>query len=385
MRQGRAHWAWLFSLVLTLLPALAPAQQEMAQQEATPRVVRPLPSLAPVVQKVIPAVVNITASRMVADVPPPVLRDPRLWRFYEEGEVPEAEVESTGSGIVADPRLGYIVTNNHVIKDAEKITVTLNTGHQFQAELVAVDLPTDIAVIKIEPDREVPLRGVDWGNSEDLQAGDWVVAIGNPFGLEQSVTAGVVSALGRSGLGIQSYENFIQTDVSINPGSSGGALVNLRGEVIGINNIILAPSGGNIGISFAIPSDMVQRVVGQLIADGHVERGHIGVLVQDLTPQLAEAAHTRRLRGALVAGVQPDSPAADAGLQAGDIILQVDEAPVRNTGSLRNMVGFRDIGEQLQVKVLRGGEMQTVTLRVAELPEDYAESSPVALPEDTDV
>jgi Do/DeqQ family serine protease len=291
-----------------------------------------------------------------------LLQDPFFRRFFDIPEGPvQREVQSAGSGVIVDARAGYVITNNHVIENADEIVVTLKDKRQLDAKLVGTDPDTDIAVLQIEVRN---LIGVPLGNSDRLEVGDFVVAIGNPFGLGQTVTSGIVSALGRSGLGIESYENFIQTDASINPGNSGGALIDLRGELIGINTAIVGPSGGNVGIGFAVPINMAKAVMEQLIAHGEVQRGRVGLQVQDLTPDIAEALRLTANGGAVVGRVEAGSPARRAGLQAGDVIIAIDGVPVENSADLRNRVGLTPIGEAIRLTIVRSGAERTVEVRV---------------------
>jgi Do/DeqQ family serine protease len=268
--------------------------------------------------------------------------------------------------VIFDAKNGYVMTNNHVVEHADKIVITLKDGRTFKAKLVGTDPATDIAVVKIPAEN---LTALPLGDSGSLEVGDYVVAVGNPFGLGQTVTSGIVSALGRSGLKIEGYEDFIQTDASINPGNSGGALVNLRGELVGINTAILAPSGGNVGIGFAVPIKMAHAVADQLIAYGKIQRGRVGVQIQDVTPDIASAMGLEKAGGALVARVEPNSPAAKAGLKQGDVITAVDGQAVRNASDLRNQVGLVRVGEKVDLTYRRGKDENKVTLRVAELPD----------------
>jgi serine protease Do/serine protease DegQ len=240
--------------------------------------------------------------------------------------------------------------------------VTLQDGRQLNAKLVGTDPESDIAVIKVEPNQ---LDALPIADSDQLQVGDFVVAIGNPFGLGQTVTSGIVSALGRSGLGIEGYEDFIQTDASINPGNSGGALVNLRGELVGINTAIVAPSGGNVGIGFAIPSNMAANIKNTLIEHGEIRRGLLGVNIQDMTPDLAQAFGLSQTQGAVITGVQPGSPAAKAGLEAGDIVLAVNARRIKNSSDVRNAVGMLQIGDEVRVEVVHKGDTVTRTAEIA--------------------
>ena len=324
---------------------------------------QPLPSLAPMLKHVMPGVVNISTTTHIQVQENPLFSDPFFRHFFDVPEQPQQqrEAQSLGSGVIVDAGKGLILTNNHVIDKADEITVTLQDGRQLEAKLVGTDPETDIAVVKVKGDH---LQQVPIGDSSKLQVGDFAVAIGNPFGLGQTVTSGIVSALGRSGLGIEGYEDFIQTDASINPGNSGGALVNLRGELVGINTAILSRSGGNIGIGFAIPIDMAREVMDQLIKYGEVHRGRLGVQAQDLTPQLAKAFGIDFRRGAVITQVTPESAGDKAGLKTGDVIIAVDGQPVRDASMVRNRIGLLRVGEKVELTVLRDGNKRTVTARI---------------------
>jgi len=324
-----------------------------------------VPSLAPMLEKVLPSVVSIAVHGRMPAEQNPLLSDPFFRRFFglPEQQPREREFQAAGSGVIVDPARGYVITNNHVVEKADEITVVLSDGRRLQAKKVGLDAPTDVAVIQIPADG---LAGLPFGDSDRLRVGDYVVAVGNPFGLEQTVTSGIVSALGRSGLGIEGYESFIQTDASINPGNSGGALVNLRGELVGINSAIIGPSGGNVGIGFAIPINMARRVMEQLIAHGKVRRGQLGVRIQDLTPEIAQALKIDVQQGVLVAGVFPRSPAEKAGLETGDVITAVDGEKLRNSADLRNRVGLLPIGSKVELDVIRRGRSMRVTATLAE-------------------
>lgn len=323
---------------------------------------QPLPTLAPMLERTTPAVVKISTQGRVA-VENPLLNDPFFRRFFGTPEQPrERRTTGLGSGVIVDARNGYILTNQHVVDRAEEITVTLRDGREFPAKLIGADADADVAVLKVEAD---DLEQLKMANSDELQVGDFVVAIGNPFGLSQTVTSGIVSALGRSGLGIESYEDFIQTDASINPGNSGGALVNLNGELVGINTAILGQAG-NIGIGFAIPINMARDIMEQLIEFGEVRRGRLGVTVQDLTPQLAKAFEIDRTQGAVIAQVEPGSPADKAGLRAGDVVVSVNDRVVRRSADMRNMIGMLRIGSEVEMRVLRGGREVNLVAKVAE-------------------
>ncbi|HEV2336103.1 MAG TPA: trypsin-like peptidase domain-containing protein, partial [Stellaceae bacterium] len=273
----------------------------------------------------------------------------------------ERETEAVGSGVIVDAAQGYVLTNNHVVENATDIEVTTKDNRRLTAKLIGRDTETDIAVLRVPAGN---LTAVPMGDSDRLQVGDFVLAIGNPFGLGQTVTSGIVSALGRSGLGIEGYEDFIQTDASINPGNSGGPLVDLEGECVGINTAILAPGGGNIGIGFAVPINMARRVMEQLVRFGEVKRGRIGVAIQDLTPDLAQAMNTVHTTGAVIARVDPSSPAERAGLHTGDLVVAVNGVTVNSGTQLRNMIGLTRIGSEVELTVDRRGAEQTVAVHV---------------------
>jgi Do/DeqQ family serine protease len=324
-------------------------------------------TLAPVVARITPGVVGISVKGQVR-VENSLLQDPMFRRFFDlQGDAPiERQIEATGSGVVVDAARGYVLTNAHVVEHANDIEVTTQDNHRFRARLIGRDPGTDIAVLRIPAEG---LTAVPMGDSSRLQVGDFVLAIGNPFGLGQTVTSGIVSALGRSGLGIEGYEDFIQTDASINPGNSGGPLVDLEGRIVGINTAILTPGGSNVGIGFAVPINMAHRVMDQLLANGVVRRGRIGVAIQDLTPELARALGTERTGGAVVARVEPGSPAQRAGLRPSDLVVAVDGVPISNASELRNRVGEARIGATVALTIERNGAQSTVPVRVAQLAE----------------
>ncbi len=319
----------------------------------------PLPSLAPMLEQSMPAVVNISTSTNVRAQENPLMNDPVFRRFFNIPNNPQRQQKnSLGSGVIVDKDQGYVLTNNHVIDKADKITVTLHDGRQLNAKLLGTDPEADVAVIQIHADN---LTALKVANSNQLKVGDFVVAIGNPFGLGQTVTSGIVSALGRSGLGIEGYEDFIQTDASINPGNSGGALVNLRGEFVGMNTAILAPSGGNVGIGFAIPSNMAVRIMESLVQNGEVRRGLLGVTTQDLTPELVKAFSLKGQYGAVVSRVDSGSPAEKAGIEPGDIIVAVNGQEIRNGSSqIRTAIGLLQIGDSVTLDIMRGEERKTL-------------------------
>jgi serine protease Do/serine protease DegQ len=324
---------------------------------------QPLPTLAPMLKRVTPAVVNIATQTRVRVRQNPLLADPFFRRFFNLAPQPrERTVESVGSGVIVDAEKGYVLTNNHVIANADKIVVTLRDRRQFVATLIGTDPATDIAVLSIPAEN---LTALEMGDSDQLEVGDFVVAIGNPYGIGQTVTSGIVSALRRSGLGIEGFEDFIQTDASINPGNSGGALVTLGGELIGINTAIIDRGGGNVGIGFAIPTNMVRQVMDQLISYGEVSRGLLGVDAQDLTPELAEALGLDFSEGALVKHVGRGSPAAIAGLRQGDIVIAIDGQPVKGGMDVRNKIGLLRVGDIVELTVMRGGEVLSLNAQVS--------------------
>jgi Do/DeqQ family serine protease len=346
--------SWVTGAAVSVVPALAGAP--------IPEVGGgPVTSVAGVVSRITPGVVGISVRGVVREVNP-LAQDPLFRQFFNLREQPvERQTEAVGSGVIVDAERGYVLTNSHVVDNATRIEVTTKDNRRFSAKLIGRDPATDIAVLQIPADN---LTAVPIGDSARLQVGDFVLAVGNPFGLGQTVTSGIVSALGRTGLGIEGYEDFIQTDASINPGNSGGALVDLRGRLIGINTAILAPGGGNIGIGFAVPINMARDVMDQLIRYGEVRRGHIGVAIQDLTPDLARALGTTRTEGALVARVEPGSAAQRAGLRSSDLIVAVNGAAIHNAAELRNRVGLAQIGDEIQLTVVRGGVERPISVRI---------------------
>jgi Do/DeqQ family serine protease len=312
-----------------------------------------MPTLAPMLERVTPAVVNIASAGRVPAEQNPLFNDPFFRDFFgAPGQPLERKTQSLGSGVIVDAERGLILTNAHVIANADQITVKLGDGRSYEARLVGTDPETDIGVVKITAER---LTDVSMADSSQLRVGDSVVAIGNPFGLTQTVTSGIVSALGRSGLGIEGYEDFIQTDAAINPGNSGGALVDLKGRLVGINTAIFSGSGGNIGIGFAIPINMARQVMEQLVKHGKVRRGYLGIQLQDLDAELAEAFDIEGRQGAVIANVLDDTPAQKAGLQAGDVIVSVNGQPVRSASDLRNTVGLMQVGERISLGIVRKG------------------------------
>lgn len=320
-------------------------------------------SLAPMIEKASPAVVNIRAQKKASDLEIYMrMQKERSARNNKNMPIPKTMV-SVGSGVIVDAAKGYILTNAHVIDDAQAVTVTLYDGRHFNAKIIGLDKPSDIALIQIQAKN---LSALTMADSHDLKVGDVVVAIGNPFGLNQSVTSGIVSALGRTSLGIENYENFIQTDTSINPGNSGGALINTAGQLIGINTAILAPNQGSIGIGFAIPSDMAKSVMLQLIQYGNVHRGALGVGAQNVTPELALAFHLNSTKGAVVTLVMPNSPAEQAGVLAGDIITNINGSPVQNANDVVNSIAFLRVNSEATVQILRNNKPMTFKITVAD-------------------
>ncbi len=341
----------LLVFVLTPLQAALPIAVDGQQ----------LPSLAPMLEKATPAVVNIaTRGQTMRRFQLPLPADSLFYRFFELPSIERIqETQSLGSGVIIDSEKGYILTNNHVIKDAYEITVTLSDGRELLAEIIGRDPDTDVAVIRIPPD---DLTQVPIADSSRLRVGDFVVAIGNPFGLGQTVTSGIVSALGRSGLGIESYEDFIQTDASINLGNSGGALVNLRGELVGINTAIFGNgNSGNIGIGFAIPINLAHGIMRQLIEYGEVRRGRLGAQGQNLTPQLAQAFDIEIKSGFIVTQIETRSPADKAGLLVGDVIVSANQRSIRTARDMYNLVGLLHIGQSIDFKLYRKGEEINLT------------------------
>jgi serine protease Do/serine protease DegQ len=329
----------------------------------------PVPSLSPIVKKVSPAVVNIATRGTIRDRGPqnPLLDDPFFRRFFDvppDSGPRERPFQSAGSGVIFDAKAGYIVTNAHVVENASEITVTLQDGRDLKAEVVGSDEPSDVAVLKVKSDGSLVQIGL--GDSSKVEVGDFVLAIGNPFGLQHTVTSGIISGLSRSGINPDGYEDFIQTDASINPGNSGGALVNLHGELIGINTAILSRSGGNIGIGFAIPVNMAHSVMDQLIKFGSVKRGQLGVSMYTVTPDIAHSLGLQNATGALVSQVVEGSPAEKAGIHTGDVITSVNGQPVKSNSELRNSIGLMRVGDKVEVGLLRDGKPLKVTAIIAD-------------------
>jgi Do/DeqQ family serine protease len=347
-------------LVATALCAAAPVALAQLPAEVGGT---PVPSLAPMVKRVSPAVVNIATSGTVQEQNP-LLNDPFFRRFFDVPNTPrERQFQSAGSGVIVDAENGYIVTNAHVIENATEITVTLLDNRSLTAKVVGKDVGSDVAVLKVPVGNltEIPVA-----DSDRTEVGDFVVAIGNPFGLGHTVTSGIVSALGRSGINPEGYEDFIQTDASINPGNSGGALVTLDGQLVGINTAILSRTGGNIGIGFAIPANMMKTVMAQLVKYGEIRRGVLGVNIQTLTPDIAQSMELGNVQGALVSQVVDGSAAAKAGIQAGDVITAINGRPVKDAAGLRNSIGLLSIGDRVEIALIRDGKPRRVTAVVAQ-------------------
>lgn len=353
-------------------------QESKISQESVDILSKTSQAMAEVAAGVKPAVVNVSSSRTIKThgMPSPFFNDPFFRRFFGEEfgqfERPrEHRQASLGSGVIVN-KDGYILTNNHVIKDADEIKVRLSDKREFKGKVIGTDPKTDIAVIRIDSNH---LPVIKWGDSDKLKAGETVIAIGNPYGLNQTVTSGIVSATGRANVGIADYEDFIQTDAPINPGNSGGALVNVRGELIGINTAIFSTSGGYQGIGFAIPSNMAKVVMENLIKSGKIIRGWLGVSIQPITPELAKQFNLKEEKGALVGDVVEESPAEKAGLQRGDVIIEFEGKTVDEPSSLRNMVANTLPNKEVMLKILRDGKPMTVRVTIAELPADVQKSS----------
>lgn len=344
----------MISATLLLLLAFS----GVAAISADSRDAEPMPSLAPVVKRVAPAVVNIRVSQTVAARSP--YADEMFRRFFglPDMEQGSREVQSAGSGVIVDAKEGYILTNHHVVDGADQILITLLNEETLEAEVVGSDPATDIAVIRVDPD---DLTDIPFGESDDMEVGDYVIAIGNPFGLGHTVTSGIVSAVGRTGISRNGYEDFIQTDASINPGNSGGALVNLRGELIGINSAIISRTGGNVGIGFAVPSELARSIMRQILDFGEVRRGLLGVSIQTIDQESASALGAEVKSGALVSAIEPGSAAEEAGLQVDDIIVRVNDDRINNSRELANSIGLKGSGEEVEIEFVRGGDNRVVT------------------------
>ncbi len=363
---NRVYLAVLLSL------AILPSYAGLPTTDASGRA---LPSLSPMLKRVDAAVVNISTFA-TQEAYNPLLNDPFFRHFFQIPDMPQKQQrrqQSAGSGVIVDKAKGIVLTNYHVVKGADEVHVGLIDGRDFPAKVLGFDAELDIAVLKLNAS---DLADIELADSNQLEVGDFVVAIGNPFGLGQTVTTGIVSALGRTGLGIEGYENFIQTDASINPGNSGGALVNLAGKLIGINTAIIGPSGGNVGIGFAIPINMVKNSLLQILEHGEVRRGQIGINIQDVNPNLKQAFNLKNgQQGALVAGVLDNSAAKKAGIKAGDLIISVDDAATTSAGQLRTQIGTKNVGDTVKIGVIRDGEKKLFTVDVEKSKQITASSN----------
>jgi len=373
----RAKYYLISSIFISLLSINA-----MAALPATDSQGKILPSLAPMLQKVNDAVVNIATLSRRESRNNPLMNDPFFRRFFDSQQgqqQPQRRGSSAGSGVIIDASKGIVMTNYHVIEKADEIKVSLIDGRNFTAKLLGSDPDLDIAILQIKANN---LKEVKMADSSKVLVGDFAVAIGNPFGLGQTVTTGIVSALGRSGLGLKGYENYIQTDASINPGNSGGALVDLSGKLIGINSAIIAPAGGNVGIGFAIPINMAKASLAQILDHGEVKRGQIGVSIQDITDQLRQAFNLKNgQQGVLITGVGNNTPAQRSGLETGDIITSVDGNKTNSSSSLRSQIGIKNIGDRVKLGVLRDGRNRTFRVAVGN-PQQFSQNSTNRNPSD---
>ena len=391
--------ALALSLGLALSPVSAIAAETASSAPAT--AAQPLPSLAPMLEKVMPSVVSINVEGSTT------VNTPRMGRNFQQffgdnspfcqegspfqsspfcqsgpsddgaqgGGSQQQKFAALGSGVIIDAAKGYVVTNNHVVDNATKIQVSLSDGRKFEAKVVGKDPRSDIALLQLQDPKN--LTAIKLADSDALRVGDYTVAIGNPYGLGETVTSGIVSALGRSGLNIENYENFIQTDAAINRGNSGGALVNLNGELIGINTAILAPDGGNIGIGFAIPSNMVKNLTAQMVQYGQVKRGELGILGTELNSELAKAMKVDAQRGAFVSQVMPNSSAAKAGIKAGDVVVSMNGKPITSFSALRAEVGSMPVGSKLTLGLLRDGKPVSVNLELQQSSQTQVDSASI--------
>ncbi len=373
-----ALWSGAGIFAAAQTPGVSPSQAAtppkiLVDKQALPRDVRSATSFAPVVKKAAPSVVTVFSTKTVRDEGHnAAIDDPILRRFFglnpDNSHPPrERREHGLGSGVIVSPD-GYILSNNHVVEGAEEIKVRLaEGGPELDAKVVGTDPPTDIAVLKIQT--ATNLHPITIADSSTLQVGDTVLAMGNPFGVGQTVTLGIVSAIGRGGFGIEDYEDFIQTDAAINPGNSGGALIDAQGRLVGVPVAILSRTGGNVGIGFAVPSNMARLVMDRIIKDGRVVRGYLGVYVQPLTPQLAQVFNVpSNVNGALISGVSPKGPAAAAGLQDGDVIAEMNGKAITDSRHLRLLTAQIAPNTQVNLKIFRDGKPQTVSATLGELP-----------------
>ncbi len=358
--------ALLFAALATLGATAVPAATTLPAAVGQ----SPLPSLSPMIKRVSPAIVNVATRGTIKERGPqnPLLDDPLFRRFFDvpqSGDSHERPFQSAGSGVIFDARRGYILTNSHVVENASEITVTLQDGRDLNAAIVGSDERSDLAVLKV---KSAGLTQIALGDSSKVEVGDFVVAIGNPFGLHNTVTSGIVSGLGRSDIASDDYEDFIQTDASINPGNSGGALVNLRGELIGINTAILSRSGGNIGIGFAIPVNMARSIMQELIRYGAVKRGILGVTTYAVGSDIAQVYGLANAQGALVTQVVEGSAADRAGIKIGDIVTSINGTAVKKPSDLHNAIGLLRVGQKAELTLLRDGRPQHVSAVIGEAP-----------------
>ena len=389
------------ALALSLGLALGPVSAFAAEtaSSASTSAAQPLPSLAPMLEKVMPSVVSINVEGSTT------VNTPRMGRNFQQffgdnspfcqegspfqsspfcqggapggpdGAQQQQKFAALGSGVIIDAAKGYVVTNNHVVDNATKIQVSLSDGRKFEAKVVGKDPRSDIALLQLQEPKN--LTAIKMADSDSLRVGDYTVAIGNPYGLGETVTSGIVSALGRSGLNIENYENFIQTDAAINRGNSGGALVNLNGELIGINTAILAPDGGNIGIGFAIPSNMVKNLTAQIVQYGQVKRGELGIMGTELNSELAKAMKVDAQRGAFVSQVMANSSAAKAGVKAGDVVVSMNGKAISSFAALRAEVGSMPVGSKITLGLLRDGKPVSVNLELQQSSQTQVDSSTI--------
>ncbi len=369
------------ALVLALAVAAAAPPPALAQYPLLDPE-RGVMTMAPLLERTTPAVVNVSVASRVPAAQNPLFADPFFRRFFDLPEqLPEREAISAGSGVIVDARRGHVLTNHHVVANAERITVTLKDARAFEAELLGSDPATDIALLRIPSGG---LGQLAFGDSTRLEVGDLVVAVGNPFGLGQTVTSGIVSALGRGGVTNDKLEDFIQTDAPINPGNSGGPLVNLRGEVVGVNSAIASPTGFYAGYGFAVPIDLARKVADDLVRFGKVRRPALGITLKDVSPEDAEVFRLPRIAGVVVNDLTPGQSAArEAGIRQGDVIVAVDGAQVERTGQLQRLVATHRPGETITLDVIRGGERRQVKVKLAEAPvepEQRAQREPAAAP-----
>ncbi|MDI9802075.1 serine endoprotease DegP [Citrobacter koseri] len=383
------------ALALSLGLVLSPLSATAAETASSATTAQQMPSLAPMLEKVMPSVVSINVEGSTT------VNTPRMPRNFQQffgddspfcqdgspfqsspfcqgggqGGGQQQKFMALGSGVIIDAAKGYVVTNNHVVDNATVIKVQLSDGRKFDAKVVGKDPRSDIALVQIQDPKN--LTAIKLADSDALRVGDYTVAIGNPFGLGETVTSGIVSALGRSGLNAENYENFIQTDAAINRGNSGGALVNLNGELIGINTAILAPDGGNIGIGFAIPSNMVKNLTSQMVEYGQVKRGELGIMGTELNSELAKAMKVDAQRGAFVSQVMANSSAAKAGIKAGDVITSLNGKPISSFAALRAQVGTMPVGSKISLGLLRDGKPVTVNLELQQSSQNQVDSSSI--------